>query len=320
MGVICDKCLNRKQLKEEKEQDKLELIFPKLKSSMDEIFKKVESMYNPLEYFQLYSFILLLNNIKANEVSSNSIVSDVNHYQENGIGVNPNPSNIIIEREHLHEITKEDYLLFIQNKVLKHFLVSTLINDIPDYNQVFQDYSTELYGSWIGARGDFEKRKNPEAKIKKPKSLKKLQIYPYALLFCNSNAEAKMEFLFSLFVNDKKQFTLCEELREFLYYLFITPSTCSFRSIKRISEKFPTKFDMMSSEEYLKKLDAFEVDDIVRLKDIFIKDFFEDKLSLTRKQYDDKIILGSFSWIFSASGIRLNLEKNNVPKSDINQE
>lgn len=320
MGVICEKCLNRKQLQEEKVKDKTELIFPELKSSMDQFFKKVENVYNALEYFQLYSFILLLNNIKAYDVSSNSIVSDTNHYQENGIGVNPNPSSIIVAREHLHEITKEDYFLFIQNKILKHFLVSTLINDIPDYNQIFQDYSAELYGSWIGARGDFDKRKNPGVKIKKPKSLKKLQIYPYALLFCNSNAEEKMEFLFSLFANDKKEFTLCEELKEFLFFLFITPSTCSFRSIKRISEKFPTKFDTISSEEYLKKLDAFEVDDIVRLKDIFIKDFFEDKLLLTRKEYDDKIILGGFSWIFSAKGIRLNLEKNNLPKSDINQE
>jgi hypothetical protein len=319
MGVVCEKCLNRKQLHEEREKDKLELKFPLLRSSMDEIFDKIENKYNPLEYFQLYSFILLLNNIKTNEVSSSSMTSE-NHYQANGIGVIPNPSEVILEREHLHEITKEDYLLFIQNKVLKHFLVSTLVNDIPDYNQVFQEYSTELYGSWIGARGDYEKRKNPGVKIKKPKSLKKLHIYPYALLLCNSNAEAKMEFLFSLFVNDKKEFTLCEELKELIFYLFITPSTCSFRSIKRISEKFPTKFDTMSSEEYLKKLDAFEVDDIVRLKDIFIKDFFEDKPSLTRKQFDDKFILGGFSWIFSASGIRLNLEKHNVPKSETKQE
>ena len=50
MGVICEKCLNRKQLQEEKVKDKSELTFPELKSSMDEFFKKVEKFKNFIKF------------------------------------------------------------------------------------------------------------------------------------------------------------------------------------------------------------------------------------------------------------------------------
>jgi hypothetical protein len=308
MGVICQKCINRKELKEES----IELKFPDYKSSQDEIFSKIEKKYNPLEYFQLYSFILLLNNINVTENQEN-----LDHYQASTVEVKAEISDLkVVKREHLQELSKEEFIVFVGNKILKHFLVATIIKDIEDYPQIYQDYSTELYGSLMAARSDLEKRKNNGVKVKKPKAIKKLYLFPYALLFCNCNAEGKLELLFSLFGNDKKEFALCSELEDFLYFLFITPSFCSFRAIKRIAEKYPTQFQAISAQDYVNKTDAYEVEDVLRLREIFIRDFFGGKTALTRKEYDDKFLSGLF-WIFSPSGIRLNLEKNNVPKQPV---
>ena len=310
MGALCQKCINRKELKEES----IELKFPEYKSSQDEVFSKIEKKYNPLEYFQLYSFILLLNNINVTE---NQEVS-LDHYQGSTVEVKAGISDLkVVKREHLQELSREEFIMFVGNKVLKHFLVATIVNDIEDFPQIYKDYSLELYGSILAARADMEKRKNNGVKVKKPKAIKKLYLFPYALLFCNCNAEGKLELLFSLFGNERKEFALCSELEDFLYFLFITPSFCSFRAIKRIAEKFPARFEAISAQEYVNKTDAYEVEDILRLREIFIRDFFGGKTALTRKDYDVKFLSGEFAWIFSPSGIRHNLEKNNIPKEPV---
>ena len=137
---------------------------------------------------------------------------------------------------------------------------------------------------------------------------------PLALLLCNSSNNYKVDLFYSLFVNDQKEFALCEDLEEFIYYLFITPSTCSFRALKRIAENFPDSLNAISAEEFANKTDAFEIEDINRLKEIFMKDFFKGKSSLTKIEFEEKFIKEDFGWIFSPCGIRCFLEKNNDVK------
>jgi len=67
-------------------------------------------------------------------------------------------------------------------------------------------------------------------------------------------------------------------------------------------------------EQIQKLLDAFEVNDILRLRQVFLDDFFKGKEQLNRNEFNAKFGQNQFEWIFIPEGIRFMLEKNNDVK------
>jgi hypothetical protein len=222
-------------------------------------------------------------------------------------------------KNYLQNITKPDFQVFIENKVMKNFLVSSLIEKETD-SDIFKAFMLEIYDSLVLCSIDAFKRKNPGVKVKKGqiKSIKKLDIIAVGILLACATNRSKIDFLYNLFSQEEGYFKHSEDLEDFLYFLFIIPSTCGFRSIKNLGEKFPEQMDSLSNEEFYKKLDAFEIEDIHRLKGIFITDFFKGSNRLSKNEFESRFVTATgeenFGWIFSSSGIRFMLEKNNDVK------
>lgn len=305
MGQQCLQMCNKKKKRDTlleghtaEEQKIKETKFITYSSSLDSFFKPAEETYNLLKYFQMYEFLLLFSHMKIHS-----------EYQIDGN---------IEKHNYLKEITKDEFLIFIDNKIMRNYLVISLINDNELHAAIFKDFMSELYHSTLFAVIDHFKRKNPGVKVKKGsiKSVKKIYIFVIPLLYCLSSDKAKMDFFFDLFSQGDK-FAKSPELFDFLYYLFIIPSTCAFRACRNLGEKYPNKFDHVSNEDYLKNTDAFEVNDIMRLIDIFIDTFFKSNDFVQRYEYEQKFCLGDFGWIFSPKGIRAMLEKHNDVKENI---
>jgi len=95
----------------------------------------------------------------------------------------------------------------------------------------------------------------------------------------------------------------------------MTPSFCSLLAIYKTRQNFEGDFDALDEDTFKGILDAYEVKDALRLRDIFIKDFFfNGKTSLDKNDFEKKFKEGDFGWIFSPEGIRWSLEVNNDVK------
>jgi hypothetical protein len=298
MGARCSDLCNKqkkKQLQEEREKD---FEFGNYVSSLCKYYKRVEKDYNIFKYFQLQEFVLLLTLFHVDPKAD------------------PYKKDVIAKSECKQEMNKEEFTVFLENKILKNYLLICIMNEKEDDIQLFKDYAKLLFESLIECEKDHWRIKNPGAKLKKGHivSVKKNYILPMGLLYCSSSNISKIDMLFELFSNSNREFELSEDLENFLFYLFITPSSCSLRALKVIAEKFPKKLDGISPGDYTQKSDALEITDIIRLKDIFITNFFKGKNLISRREYEEKFKNEDFGWIFSPNGIRLFLENNNDVK------
>jgi len=317
MGQSCLKlCEKKKQpqapLRDEKE---VELNFVNYKSSLDDLFIKIENNYNILKNFPLSDFVFLLTIYHVeNEAFHYKKKPDGNFELMSSESTDGQPHKSFNE-----EMTKAEFMIFIENKIIKNFVINSL-NINEDQTQIFKEYLVELYNSLLAARIDHTKTTNPGVKIKKGsiKSLKKLYLISIAIFFCNSSNKTKVELLFNIFKDEKNNFVLSEDFEEFLFFYFLTQSLCGLRAIKLISPKYPNKLQSISSEDFINKSDAFEITDIERLRGILIENFFKGKQSLTRGEYETKFINGDFGWIFSTCGVRHHLEKHNDLKDSEN--
>jgi hypothetical protein len=285
-------CL-KKPTNEIHEEQEVPVVFKESSSSFDKYYKKIENEYNFLKFFQFYEFLLLLGNLKTDS-----------------------PQNVT-EKAYLQELDKGRYCLFVDNKILKNYLIYAQTMENETNTAIFRDYLIELYDTMLKASIDLYKKKNNLEKVKKGTivTLKKLYIMAVGLLYCAANNRTKMNFFLNLFLNDKGEFELNEHTHDFLFFLFIVPSTSSLRAVKNIGEKYDN-FGKIPDEEFLKIYDNFEVADILRLKEIFVKDFFKGKITLSKAEFEKKFIDEDFGWIFTPSGIRGYLEKHNDKKEE----
>jgi hypothetical protein len=224
----------------------------------------------------------------------------------------------------MQKLDKVEFSLFIENKVVKNYLVTFLSmkgGEEEGKDRVFKNFMSNLYDSLTFAGKDLFLINNPGEKPKKGSnaSIKKLSLIPLALLHCQGHNRDKVSNLFNLFSDENSEnFENSKELRDFLFYLFILPTTCSLRSAKKTAESCPDKLEAISHEEYVKKTDAFEVKDIQRLREKFLLEFFLGSEKLTKDEYMSRFKEGgdkNFGWIFSASGIRHYLEISNDVKA-----
>jgi hypothetical protein len=273
----------------QQEEVEVPLQFKSYTSSFDRFYVKLEDDYNLLKFFQLYEFILLLTNLRIE-------------------------GQVETDKAYLHELDKARFSVFVDNKILKNHLIYEFTAENEERSNIFKDYMLELFDSLIKCSVDLYKTKNPGKKVKKGQisTVKKLTLISLGLLYCYSNNKSKVNFLFNLFLSEDGNFVLNEDLEDFLFFLFIIPASCSLWVIKNLGDKYE-KIGPISESDFENTRNNFEVKDVLRLRGIFIRDFFKGETRLTREAFDKRFEIadGDFGWIFNTNGIRRFLEVNN---------
>jgi hypothetical protein len=255
-----------------------DIAFKRFTSSSDKSFYKLEYDYNLLHQIQLFEYLLLLTQHKG----TSSQIDTGKSYDE------------VIE---LHSLVS-----FLENKIFAHHLINDYISSHEKEKNVFEDYMKELYEIIRLAAKEYKKQKL--------KSITKFHLIPHSMLFCLSSNSSKLSFFFNIF-SKNECFERTSLLDEFIFMTIATASTVLYHTKEKLKDKYS---DLPYSGNAEELLDSTEITDLYRLKDIFISKFFGEKKSLTRQEYDEKIISEEFVWIFSPSGIRYMLEVNNDKK------
>jgi hypothetical protein len=306
MGDACSKFQQSNSIASQEQEE--DLTFKNYSSTYDSYFKKIEGKFNYLSYFSFHMFLKLLSKAgaTADETASNNTENQEASRKQN--------------EAFLKKLEKVEFSLFIENKIIKNFIVKVLnitSNEDENIAKIFSVYMMNLYDSLVFANGDLFTLNNNGQKPKKSQiqSLQKLSLLPLAFLYCSGGNLEKVNALYNLFCDESQgNFLNSREFRDYIFFLFIIPSTCSLRSLKKTAENFSKNLDSISNEEYVEKTQAFEVKDIVRLREKFILEFFLGAEKLSRQEYLSRFTEGgesNFGWIFSTNGIRHFLEINN---------
>ena len=306
MGDTCSKFQhNGSKTADTQEED---FIFKKYSSSYDSFFNKIEGKYNYLSYYSFHVFLKLLSKSGSNTDQSPSNDTERNDYKRKSC------------EAFIGKLEKVEFSLFLEKKIINNFIVTEINasnNDEDNKARIFSVFMLNLYDSLIFANGDLFTLNNNGQKPKKSQIqvLQKLSLLPLPFLYCSGANLDKVNSLYNLFCDEYQgNFVNSLEFRNYIFFLFIISSTCSFRSLKKTAENFPKNLDTISNEDYVAKTDAFEVKDIVRLREKFILEFFLGAEKLSRQEYLSRFSEGgenNFGWIFSPNGIRHYLEINN---------
>ena len=195
---------------------------------------------------------------------------------------------------------------FIATKILSNdmFYNYTIENDNKTL-PIFKEYLSEIYR-------DLNKNYMIYSEDKFS-IIKRYHIMALGLIYCRGTKKDKLHAFFNFFKNDNNNFHKSQKINKFLIALFMIPSLNQVNVRMKLAAKFPFLGDI-SKEDMISILDAFELCDMERLVGIVNKIWFKEKDFMTYEELSELFEKNEMWWMFTASGIRANLEKNNDNK------
>ena len=294
MGILPCKCSKSASIKgnnlapEEKEISFKDYYLP----NNDESLYEVESNQNFLKYISLYEYLNLLdiftakNSTLKTELPNKYIFTSKDAFYQKDVSI-------------------EEFQCFIENKIFKLDEINELAVNNEISATIFKEICIEIYRALeLKLRQHYDS--NDDVVIKKK------NLIPLGLLFCNCNNIEKIKLLFDLFKNENEEFCKSDELDNFMLSDFLTASYCLISARNKIGKNFDT-IEELKKDELIKLVNCAELKDNQHLVNVFNQTFFnKEKLTWLefKQKFQDKE--NGFGWIFSSQGIRRKLEEHNV--------
>lgn len=294
MGILPCKCSKSTSKKgnnlapEEKEISFKDYYLP----NNDESLYEVESNQNFLKYISLYEYLNLLdiftarNSTLKTELPNKYIFTSKDAFYQKDVSI-------------------EEFQCFIENKIFKLDEINELAVNNEISATIFKEICIEIYRALeLKLRQHYDS--NDDVVIKKK------NLIPLGLLFCNCNNIEKIKLLFDLFKNENEEFCKSDELDNFMLSDFLTASYCLISARNKIGKNFDT-IEELKEDELIKLVNCAELKDNQHLVNVFNQTFFnKEKLTWLefKQKFQDKE--NGFGWIFSSQGIRRKLEEHNV--------
>ena len=294
MGILPCKCSKSASKKdnnlapEEKEISFKDYYLP----NNDESLYEVESNQNFLKYISLYEYLNLLdiftakNSTLKTELPNKYIFTSKDAFYQKDVSI-------------------EEFQCFIENKIFKLDEINELAVNNEISATIFKEICIEIYRALeLKLRQHYDS--NDDVVIKKK------NLIPLGLLFCNCNNIEKIKLLFDLFKNENEEFCKSDELDNFMLSDLLTASYCLISARNKIGKNFDT-IEELKNDELIKLVNCAELKDNQHLVNVFNQTFFnKEKLAWLefKQKFQDKE--NGFGWIFSSQGIRRKLEEHNV--------
>lgn len=269
----------------------VELKIKSYSSKADGICKEFENSLNLLQYLDVNEYEQLLYNFACT-------------YQEKNDKGDGNEFDF--------EVTRNMYSIFVQKKIINHFLVFPNIANEEKLIDVNKQFSNLLFEYLLKDFKFYNKKVvNQSEKAVNDDAIKKSCLLALGFLYCRSTPYIKAQFLFNLYSDENDLLKKVSSLHLFITFLFLIPSNIMLVSIFKLGEEYE-KY-AIAQEKFQEVYDAYEVKDSIRLIDSLFADLFAEKPELTFDDFLNKLIKND--WIFTPSGIRKKLEETNDAKT-----
>ena len=272
--------------------DEKEIEFKDYSSPNDTPLSDLEKLHNFFRYIPLYEYINLLDSFSI----ENSTIKDDN----------PKRNTFSSTDEFFQkDISAEEFQSFLENKIFNVDEVLDLLGNNEKSASIFKQMCIEIYKS-------LELKLKQNYNIEDPIVIKKKNLIPIGLLFCDSKNIEKIKLFFDIFKNENDEFIKSEELDNFLLSNFLIASYCLISARNKIG-KSNDDMEKISTEDLKKMINVAELKDCQNLVKIFNEQFFdEENINWTEFKKKFENIENGFGWIFSSKGIRRQLEEHNI--------
>ncbi len=214
---------------------------------------EVESNQNFLKYISLYEYLNLLdiftakNSTLKTELPNKYIFTSKDAFYQKDVSI-------------------EEFQCFIENKIFKLDEINELAVNNEISATIFKEICIEIYRALeLKLRQHYDS--NDDVVIKKK------NLIPLGLLFCNCNNIEKIKLLFDLFKNENEEFCKSDELDNFMLSDLLTASYCLISARNKIGKNFDT-IEELKNDELIKLVNCAELKDNQHLVNVFNQTFF----------------------------------------------
>ena len=270
-----------------------EIEFKDYSSPNDEPLNIIESKENFFNYVQLIEYINLLEQF--------TIESSTVHSENTKMNVKFSSKDEFFNKE----MSLEEFQSFIENKIFTLSELYELTGNNEKSASLFKQICIEIYKS-------LELKLKQHYKDESSIIIKKKNLIPLGILFCNSNNVEKIKLIFDLFKNENEEICRSEEFNDYLLSLFLTGSYCLISARNKIGNN-NAEIEKIEKSNLLKLINVSELKDCENLINYFNDNFFI-KEGYNWEDFKGKFedLDNGFGWIFSSKGIRRKLEENNI--------
>ena len=270
-----------------------EITFKDYSSPNDQPLSIIESKDNFFNFVQLVEYINLLEQFT---IESSTLPSD-----NATMRVKFSSKDAFFNKE----ISLEEFQSFIENKIFTLNDLYELIGNNEKSASLFKQICIEIYKS-------LELKLRQHYKYESTIIIKKKNLIPLGILFCNSNNVEKIKLIFDIFKNENEEICRSEEFNDYLLSLFLTGSYCLISARNKIGNN-NAEVEKVEKADLLKLIKVSELKDCENLIDYFNNKFFI-KEGYNWEDFKGKFedLENGFGWIFSSKGIRRKLEENNI--------
>ena len=314
-----------------------------IKGNNDIYFTKIELNFNLLNQFNIENYLYLVNtnqnelnieknknfinasNLKTNEydkeIETVDPLSSIEGYKENlELSIEENNKSCL-KTNSLLQLFKENMILaFIEKKITRNALIDQ--NKINDKDiAYFKNFYYKFSDSCTTSFKAFCKKYNHH-KLNTPKGQDCYPKYFLAALgfvFCVSTYRNKLFLLFNILSNNSHCVSSKDfKLKLFMFILLSTPSSNFVSALEKFAQEDEDVRKEFPQEEGIRLYGAYEFKDIIRTMENIIKDIFEvsnleeQEKILNFDEFSSTFVSKNYFWLFSSSGIRAYLERNNT--------
>lgn len=299
MGLCClKKTQEISNLEEHQEEIKLISYI----SNSDQYYQLQENNYNYLKKIHFQDFLYSLVNFSIENATSEE------DYSKSNVEFSMNDSFFN------EDFPKDYFQSFVENKILNHKMLFDEMNNNNIVTSIFRDWLLNTNNALV-LKLTQNANQNGDENADENSIVKKKDIIPIGILYCNGYNFIKIKAIYNIFQQDDA-LKSSKNFSDFLLSLFIVASY-GMVSARNKLKKYDEIGDI-ENEKLKELLETSELKDCQHLVEVVNKLIFGEDLSKSynyeefKKRFKDKNKGTSLAFLLSPPGVRFMLQKNNV--------
>lgn len=305
MGDICTKKVN-----DNTDDINIEHSY---RSKYDVVYCEFEKKHNVFSHIDIGEYLYLLNILKTEKGQNNILLETKSTNKTKTIStISSNEGYVftaVTTKLKDEKLSLEIFMKFIKKKIINNHKVNKE-RVSKTSTDIFIDYMMNMYEQIIEISTHYEKKKNENKAVIKQKvitSIPKLYLTTLGYLYCTSSMKEKISFLFDLLCNTDGEIEKTSLIFTFFFYLFAVVSYSALCTLTKVSYSYST-LTKIKENDFLFLTKQYDLKNVSIIAKKFTDKLFEDKQTLDRKVFQDRILSKQLSWVLYNSGIRYQVE------------
>lgn len=212
-------------------------------------------------------------------------------------------------RSYLDEVAVSKLGILIRNKIIRHPLIYSHVNEDDKGYKVFLSYFSKSHKFTYKNYKSYFKTLYNQKLQQQEETFPKICLFPLAFQFSGNNLNRyKVNIMFNLLAEDGVLKSNSMDLKLFLYFMFVFCTNITLLALDEVAQEDDEVRKAIPEEDFLNVYKVYETKDSVEAVDEFINTLFGTRKELNYSDFEKSLLDNKLYYIFSSSGTRHYLE------------